>query len=104
VINNFCLIREGFVPINIKFLDRAKYYEAFREYELQSKTVIMEDIVAKALTNSYHKRLSYLEGKRIVDLQEYAKIVGSSHSNVINKAKRQTIEAFIEKGMWKIGV
>lgn len=104
VINNFCLIREGFVPINIKFIDRAKYYEAFREYDLQAKTVIMEDIVAKALTNSYHKRLAYLEGKRIIDLQEYAKSVGSSHSNVINKAKRQTIEAFIEKGMWKIGV
>ena len=104
VINNFCLIREGFVPINIKFIDRVKYYEAFREYDLQAKTLIMEDIVAKALTNSYHKRLAYLEGKRIIDLQEYAKNVGSSHSNVINKAKRQTIEAFIEKGIWKIGI
>jgi hypothetical protein len=26
-----------------------------------------------------------------------------SHSNLINKAKRQTIEAFSEKGKWKIG-
>jgi hypothetical protein len=26
-----------------------------------------------------------------------------SHSNLINKAHRQTIEAFIEKGVWKIG-
>jgi hypothetical protein len=25
-----------------------------------------------------------------------------SHSNLINKAKRQTIEAFWEKGKWKI--
>jgi hypothetical protein len=27
-----------------------------------------------------------------------------SHSNLINKATRQTIEAFLEKGIWKIGV
>jgi hypothetical protein len=27
-----------------------------------------------------------------------------SHSNLINKAKRQTIDAFSEKGIWKIGV
>ena len=25
------LLREGFVPINIKFMDREKYYEAFLE-------------------------------------------------------------------------
>ncbi len=27
-----------------------------------------------------------------------------SHSNLINKANRQTIEAFLEKNVWKIGV
>jgi len=27
-----------------------------------------------------------------------------SHSNLINKANRQSIEAFWEKGTWKIGV
>ena len=64
----------------------------------------MEKIVGKALTNSYHKRLAYLEGKKIVLLNEYAKISKQSHSTIINKAKRQTIEAFIEKGIWKIGI
>ena len=29
----------------------------------------MEEIVGKALTNSYHKRLAYLEGKKIVTLR-----------------------------------
>lgn len=104
VLNNFCLIREGFIPINIKFVDRARYYEAFREFDTNSKTSIMEEIVGKALTNSYHKRLAYLEGKKIVQLKEFAKLTKQSHSNVINKAKRQTIEAFIEKGVWKIGI
>jgi len=104
VINNYVLIREGFVPINIKFIDRNKYYEAFREFDLKGETSIMEEIVGKALTNSYHKRLAYLEGKKIITLIEYAKENKLSHSNLINKATRQTIEAFLEKNVWKIGV
>lgn len=104
VINNYLLIREGFVPINIKFIDRNKYYEAFREFDAKGATEIMEEIVGKALTNSYHKRLAYLEGAQIMTLAEYGKINKISHSNLINKASRQTIEAFMEKGVWKIGV
>ncbi|MGB3922170.1 MAG: Fic family protein [Minisyncoccia bacterium] len=104
VLNNYLLIREGFVPINIKFIDRAKYYDAFKEFDEKGKTEIMEEIVAKALTNSYHKRLAYLEGKKIVTLVDYAKSQKTSHSNLINKATRQTIEAFLEKGVWKIGI
>lgn len=103
VLNNFLLIREGFVPINIKFIDRQKYYEAFREFDGKGSTAIMEEIVGKALTNSYHKRLAYLEGKKIMTLREYGKIRKLSHSGLINKASRQTIEAFLEKGIWKIG-
>lgn len=104
VINNYLLIREGFVPINIKFIDRKMYYEAFNEFDAKGKTAIMEKIVGKALTNSYHKRLAYLEGKKIITLAEYAKQNKLSHSNLINKAVRQTIEAFLEKGVWKIGI
>ncbi|CAC9461336.1 hypothetical protein BSPLISOX_2355, partial [uncultured Gammaproteobacteria bacterium] len=52
--------------------------------------------------NSYHKRLAYLEGKEIISLVDYAKKYKISHSNLINKAKRQTIETFWEKGKWKI--
>ncbi len=104
VINNFCLIREGYVPINIKFIDRKLYYQAFQEFDKKGKTQIMEEIVGKSLTNSYHKRLAYLEGAKIVTLAEYGKRKKISHSNLINKANRQTIEAFLEKGVWKIGI
>lgn len=104
VINNYLLIREGFVPINIKFIDRKKYYNAFQEFDDKGKTEIMEAIVAKSLTNSYHKRLAYLEGKKIMSLVDYAREKKLSHSNLINKATRQTIEAFLEKDVWKIGV
>lgn len=104
VINNYLLIREGFVPINIKFIDRNKYYDAFEEFQSKGTSDLMEEIVGKALTNSYHKRLAYLEGKKIITLVDYAKSHKLSHSNLINKATRQTIEAFLEKNVWKIGV
>lgn len=104
VINNYLLIREGFVPVNIKFIDRKMYYEAFKEFDKKGTAKIMEEIVGKALTNSYHKRLAYLEGAHIMTLAEYAKKQKVSHSNLINKANRQTIEAFLEKGVWRIGV
>jgi len=102
VINNYLLIREGFVPINIKFIDRKKYYEAFNEFDKKNKTDIMEEIVGKAITNSYHKRLAYLENRKIITLADYAKNNNFSRSNLINKAVRQTIEAFLEKNIWKI--
>ena len=104
VINNYLLIREGFVPINIKFIDRKKYYEAFKEFDEKGNTFIMEEMVGKALTNSYYKRLTHLEGKKIITLADYAKHNKLSHSNLINKANRQTIEAFLEKNVWKIGI
>jgi Fic family protein len=104
VLNNYTLIREGYVPINIKFIDRARYYDAFKAFDVDRNVTLMEDIVGKALTNSYHKRLAYLEGKRIISLAEYAQERRLGRTNVINKAHRQTIEAFLENGVWKIGI
>lgn len=102
VVNNYELLREGYVPINIAFTNRARYYEAFKEFELEKITKIMEEIIGRALTASYHKRLAYLEGKDIVSLKGYAAERKLSYSNLINKANRQTIPAFLEKGIWKI--
>jgi len=104
VMNNYLFLREGYVPINIMFNDRLEYYNAFKEFDTKKSTDVMEEIVARAITKSYHKRLAYLEGKKIIPLREYATISKQSHANLINKAKRQTIEAFFEKGKWKIGV
>ena len=104
VLNNYLLIREGHVPINIKFNDRTMYYDAFQAFDESNDTALMEDIIGKAMCSSYHKRLAYLGGKKIIPLQEYAKQEHLSPSNVLNKAKRQTIEAFWDKGNWKIGV
>ena len=103
-LNNYLLIREGYVPINIKYINRTRYYEALSEFDQNRKTDRMEEIVGKALTNSYFKRLAYLEGKAIMSLSQYAKNKKLSLSNLLNKAERQTIEAFTERGVWKIGL
>lgn len=102
-INNYLLIRDGFVPINIRFVDRQEYYGAFREFDKNGSTAIMEEIVGRAIVNSYYKRLAYLQNKSIVKLSDYAKKNKLSLSNLLNKAKRQTIPAFRERGVWKIG-
>ena len=104
VLNNYILLREGYVPINISFVDRARYYEAFKAYDQKQEIKIMEEIIGRALTKSYHKRLAYLESKAIITLKEYARLTSSSYSNLLNKAQRQTIEAFQEKSVWKIAV
>jgi len=67
------------------------------------KTEIMEQIIYGALVNSYHKRLAYLKGLKIMTLNAYVKTHKFSHPNLINKAKRHTIPAFMEKGVWMIG-
>ena len=102
-LNNYLLIREEYVPINIRFLDRQEYYKAFQEFNMFGKTDIMEQIIYRALVNSYYKRLAYLKGLKIVTLNTYAKSHKLSHPNLINKAKRHTIPAFMEKGVWMIG-
>jgi Fic family protein len=104
VLNNMMLMIDGYVPINIRFADRQLYYSAFREYNISKDISIMQDIVASALINSYYKRITYLQGKSIVKLSEYAEKNKLSYPNLINKAKRQTIPAFRERGVWKIGV
>lgn len=103
VLVNYLLIRYNHVPINIKFVERSEYYDAFEEFNKSQKTKIMSSIVGRMLTSSYHKRLAYLEGKKIVTLIEYSKIHQTSLSNLLNKSYRQTIESFWEKGRWKIG-
>jgi Fic family protein len=102
-LNNYLLVREGYVLINIRFLDREEYYQAFNEFHFQDKTDTMERIIYRALVNSYHKRIAYLKGLEIIRLSEYARRHRLSHSNLINKAKRQTISAFMERDRWMIG-
>ena len=63
----------------------------------------MNKVLFLALLESFHKRIAYLKGEKIVRLSEYAEKKNESASIFLNKAKRQTIPAFREKGIWKIG-
>lgn len=40
----------------------------------------------------------------IIKLSEYSKTNDRSQRSLLNAAKRQTIPAFREKGVWKIGI
>ena len=89
--------------INVKFNDRAQYDDTFNAFDKNSATEIVGDIVDRALCGSYHKRLAYPKGKSIVTLADLAMQGKQSHSNLLNKANHQTIEAFWRRGSWKAG-
>jgi len=60
-------------------------------------------IIFLATTESLHKRIAYLKGEKIVLLTNYAKQYKKSITATLNAARRQTIPAFREKNIWKIG-
>ena len=64
----------------------------------------MEKIISLGLMESLHKRIAYLKGEQIVPLADYAKQQDKSLHTLINAARRQTIPAFREKAVWKIGI
>lgn len=103
VIINFQFQRLGFPPIIIRNKEKIDYYQSFREYDEKKKTQKMEKIISTALTEALHKRISYLRGDKIIPLVEYAKEKEISSAAAINAARRQTLPAFREKGVWKIG-
>ncbi len=102
VIINWQLIRLGFPQIIIRDKEKQLYYHAFREYDIQKKTKTMERIIILAVMESLHKRIAYLKGTTIIPLVQHAKQLHVSVSAMLNAAKRQTIPAFREKGVWKI--
>jgi len=102
VLINYQLIRLGCPPIIIRDKEKKDYYKSFGEYRLQKNTKPMEKIIALALMESLHKRLSYLEEKEIVSLSDYAKKHKRKAPALFNAAKRQNIPAFRERGVWKI--
>ena len=103
VLINFQLIQLGLPRLIIRNSEKERYYQAFRDYGGRQTTRTMEDILALGLVESLHKRLSYLQGEAIIRLSDYIKQHGLSAPAVTNAARRQTIPAFREKGVWKIG-
>lgn len=102
VLMNFQLLRLGFPRIMIRDKEKKNYYEAFDDYRLKKSSKIMEKIVVLSLLESLNKRIVYLKGENIITLAYYAKKNSIKSSILINAARRQSIPAFREKGVWKI--
>lgn len=103
VIMNFHLMRFGFPCVIIRDKEKRIYYASFNEYHDSRNAKTMEKIVAIALMESLHKRIAYLRGEKIIPLADFAKACRKSINTLLNAARRQTIPAFREKGVWKIG-
>lgn len=99
---NYQLLRLGFPRIIIRDKDKKRYYEAFSKYKDYNKTKMMEVVIGLALMESLHKRIVYLKGETIISLADSIKLQKAHASSIINSARRQTIPAFREKGVWKI--
>lgn len=103
VLINYQLGQFGFPNIIIRDKEKQTYYQAFGDYKKSKKTKIMEKIITLALMESLHKRIAYLQGDKITTLADYARAHKKSLHALLNAARRQTIPAFREKGVWKIG-
>lgn len=103
VIIAYQLMRLGFPNIIIRNKEKKTYYKSFNEYRDSKSTETMEKVITLALLESLHKRIAYLHGATIVPLSDYAKTHKQSINSLINSARRQTIPAFRERGVWKIG-
>ena len=103
VLINAQLMRLGFPVVIIRDKEKQIYYRSFGEYKDAKNPKTMEKIIVLALLESLHKRLAYLRGDSIVTLADFAKTQKKSIHTLINAARRQTISAFREAGVWKIG-
>lgn len=102
VLINYQLQSLGFPNIIIRDKEKKEYYSAFAEYRDKKTTKKMEKVLALALIESLHKRITYLKGEKIVTLADYSKTSPITASALSNAARRQNIPAFREKGVWKI--
>lgn len=93
----------GFPNLMIRDKEKQSYYRAFGEYKDSKKTKTMEAIISLSLMESLHKRIACLRGDKIITLADFARVHKKSINTLINAARRQTIPAFREKGVWKIG-
>jgi len=104
VLINLQLQEFGYPNIIIRDKEKQLYYKTFAHFRDEKSTKQMEQILLLALAEGLHKRIAYMEGLEIITLAEYAKTSPSSLASLINSGRRQTIPAFREKGVWKIGV
>lgn len=103
VLLNYQLMRLGFPMVIIRNKEKKEYYKSFRDYCENKNHKTLGKIIFLALAESLHKRIAYLKGEKIILLTDYAKQHKKSVTSTLNAARRQTISAFRERNIWKIG-
>lgn len=102
---NLQLAKLGYPPIIIRNKSKqTEYYPLFQKFDDTRDFSGLANVLVLSLQESLHKRLAYLKGLEIVKLADYAKQHGLAVNAQLNAAKRQTIPAFRERGVWKIGI
>jgi Fic family protein len=104
ILINFQLSGLGFPNIIVKNKGKLEYYLSFNEFNDNKSIRRMTKIISLFLIESLNKRITYLKGLKIITLSEYVKMNKLEGSGIFNSAKRQSIPAFREKGVWKIGI
>jgi Fic family protein len=105
VLINLQLAALGYPPVIIRSKGKQRdYYPLFGEYADYRRIDGMALLLSRVLRESLHRRLAYLRGQRVVRLTDYAREAGLAPNTQLNAARRQSIPAFRERGVWKIGV
>ena len=60
---NFELMKKGFLPINIKFTDRIKYYDCFDDYRKNGTEDMLTDLIADYEQQELERYISIIENK-----------------------------------------
>jgi Fic family protein len=87
------------IPARNKYQD---YYPALDAYDKETDLAPLETYLSLLLLESLNKYITILEGKKVIPLVNWANSNGASSPAILNKAKRQTIPAFRQRGQWMI--
>ncbi|WP_033165303.1 DNA-binding protein [Clostridium sp. KNHs205] len=61
LILNLFLMQNGYLPVNVKFADRKRYYEAFDSYYRDGSSAEMTELVVEYLEERFQSILTYLK-------------------------------------------
>ncbi len=87
------------IPAKNKYQD---YYPTLDAYDKKNDPAPLEDYLSLLLLESLNKYITMISGAKIVPLVDWAKHNQLSKPSILNKAKRQTIPAFRQRGKWMI--